>query len=70
MTLMPLDPDRTAIFLDVDGTLLQIVDDPASVAADDNPTTLPCSIKTRLGGTRERLALLLPDPGEQYGLSA
>ncbi len=34
MTLLPLDPSRTALFLDVDGTLLEIVDDPASVVAD------------------------------------
>lgn len=34
MTFMSLDPSRTALFLDVDGTLLEIVDDPASVVAD------------------------------------
>ena len=34
MTFMSLDPGSTALFLDVDGTLLEIVDDPASVIAD------------------------------------
>ena len=50
MTLMPLDPDSTAIFLDVDGTLLDIVNDPASVVADVNLTTLLRSIEARLSG--------------------
>lgn len=50
MTLMPLDPNRTAIFLDVDGTLLEIVNDPASVVAEPHLVELLLSIESRLNG--------------------
>ena len=50
MTLMPLDPNRTAIFLDVDGTLLEIVNDPASVVAEPHLVELLVSIESRLNG--------------------
>ncbi len=50
MTLLPLDPDRTAIFLDVDGTLLDIVNDPASVVADAKLIAVLRSIESWLSG--------------------
>ncbi len=51
MTFMSLDPSRTALFLDVDGTLLEIVDDPASVVADALLIDSLCDAETRLTGT-------------------
>ena len=50
MAFMSLDPSRTALFLDVDGTLLEIVDDPASVVADALLIDSLRNAETRLDG--------------------
>ena len=50
MTFPPIDPDNTALFLDVDGTLLEIVDNPADVVADASLVAMLKSIETGLGG--------------------
>lgn len=50
MTFLSLDPSRTALFLDVDGTLLEIVDDPASVVADSLLIDLLRDAESRLAG--------------------
>ena len=50
MTFMSLDPGSTALFLDVDGTLLEIVDDPGSVVADALLINSLRDAETRLSG--------------------
>lgn len=45
-----LDPSILALFLDVDGTLLDIEDHPADVRADPSLVSLLASISTGLGG--------------------
>jgi trehalose 6-phosphate phosphatase len=45
-----LDPSAVALFLDVDGTLLDIRDNPAEVVADSALTELLCACSAKLGG--------------------
>ena len=45
-----LDPSNLALFLDVDGTLLDIEDHPADVRADPSLVAMLSSISRRLGG--------------------
>lgn len=50
MSAPAIDPLKSALFLDVDGTLLDIVDDPADVVADDHLVRAVLAAQKRLRG--------------------
>lgn len=50
MSAPAIDPHQSALFLDVDGTLLDIVDDPADVVADDHLVRALLAAEERLAG--------------------